>query len=126
MKDRNGTMAANLSGWPEMWLSAWMRPWAAFGDWNALWGGPWRNWLESLAMMPAPWMPALAAERQGQPAAIDFFLPWLPRVEACIEPLDSHSGADAVRVMLRAILPGGADGLEIDATVIHHRRAADT
>ncbi|MDR2031621.1 MAG: hypothetical protein LBP86_05060 [Azoarcus sp.] len=125
MKD--GNEAAGLSKLPEVWWSAWMRPWAAFGDWNALWGGPWRNWLESLAGMPVPWMPALAAERQGQPAAIDFFLPWLPRVEAYIEPLDSHSGTEAVRVMVRAILPGGLGGgdcLEVDATV--RCRAADT
>ncbi|MDR1661984.1 MAG: hypothetical protein LBR95_06110 [Azoarcus sp.] len=114
-----------LLGLPGLWLSAWTRPWGVFGDWNALWGdwaGSWRRWLESAAAMPAAWVPALADERQEQPASIAFFLPWLPRIEARIAPLD-HDDDDAVRVMLRATLPGGlgGGGLEVDATVRRYR-----
>ena len=110
-----------MAEWPGMWLSAWMRPWAMLGDWNALWrnwGDSWRDWLKSVAAMPAAWMPALAAERQEGPESIAFFLPWLPRVEARVEPLDPIDGR-AMRVMLRATLPAGLGGerLEVDAVV---------
>ncbi|MDR3213546.1 MAG: hypothetical protein LBT71_06480 [Azoarcus sp.] len=80
-------------------------------DWNVLWSGwssLWRHWLESMAAKPAVWMPALAAERQGEPDAIAFFLPWLPRIKAQISPPD-HTDGDAMRVMLRATLPSGLD-----------------
>jgi hypothetical protein len=118
---------------PDLWLSAWSRPWGVFDDWNSMlsdWHGSWRHWLDSLATVPAAWIPALAAEREGQPAAINFFLPWLPRVDAQIMTPD-HPDGDAVRVMLRATLPrgsGGGDGdwLEVDTTVTHHRGDTDT
>ncbi|MDR1228296.1 MAG: hypothetical protein LBK55_04640 [Azoarcus sp.] len=116
---------SGMAGLPGLWLSAWTRPWGMFGNWNALWGGwsgPWRRWLESVAAMPAAWVPALAEERQGQPASIAFFLPWLPRIEAQVSPLD-HGDDNAVRMMLRATLPGGlgGSGLEVDATVRRYR-----
>ena len=119
----------DAAGLPGMWLSAWTRPWAVFSNWNKHWddwNGSWGQWLKVMATQPAPWMPALAAGRQRQPEAIGFFLPWLPRLEASITPLDSHSDEAAVRVMLRATLPGGLGGegqevLEVDAKVRRHR-----
>ncbi|MDR1461848.1 MAG: hypothetical protein LBI68_01740 [Azoarcus sp.] len=121
---------SGLAGLPELWLSTWMRPWGMFGHWNTLWGGwtgTWQRWLESAAAMPAAWMPALAEERQGQPESIAFFLPWLPRIETKILPPD-HGDDDAVRVMLRATLPGGlgGGGLEVDATVRRYRAGVAT
>jgi hypothetical protein len=118
---------SGAAGLPGLWLSAWARPWEMFGDWNTLWGdwsGSWRRWLESVAAMPAAWMPALAEERQGQPESIAFFLPWLPRIEAQVLPPD-HGDDNAVRVMLRASLPGGlGGGLEVDATVRRYHAGA--
>jgi hypothetical protein len=132
MRPEDDESPEGVSWLPETWLSAWARPWGAFGNWNTVWDdwhGSWRHWLNSLATMPAAWMPALAAERKGQPAAIDFFLPWLPRIEAQFMTPD-HSDGDAVRVMLRAALPaslsGERDWLEVDATVRRRRGDKDT
>ncbi|MDR3087882.1 MAG: hypothetical protein LBU45_08050 [Azoarcus sp.] len=131
MAMKSGWDVAGFSGLPGLWLSAWTRPWSVFGNWNERWSdwnGSWWHWLEAMATQPVPWMPALAAGRQGQPEAIGFFLPWLPRIEATITPLDSHSDEAAVRVMLRATLPGGLGGdcLEVDAKVRRHRGVAPT
>jgi hypothetical protein len=131
MRPEGDEVPAGVPWLPDMWLSAWSRPWGVFDDWNSMlndWHGSWRNWLNSVATMPAAWMPALAAERKEQPAAIDFFLPWLPRIEAQFMTPD-HSDGDAVRVMLRAALPGGLGGegdwLEVDATVRRRRNAKE-
>jgi hypothetical protein len=108
----------------EAWLSAWLRPLNTFEEWNALWVEPWRRWLESVALPPAAWLPALVADSQArQPSSIGFFLPWLPRIDAEISPLGDHLDEDAVRVMLRAVLPPGMGGdwLRIDATVSRAR-----
>lgn len=93
----------DMLGLPGMWMSAWTRPWLTLGDWNAVWSdwnGSWRRWMESMAALPVAWMPVLAAEQEGKSPELDFFLPWLPRIEAQIVPLD-HSKEAAVRVMLR-------------------------
>ncbi|GHU10562.1 hypothetical protein AGMMS50225_14320 [Betaproteobacteria bacterium] len=115
------TVAGELT---EAWLSNWLQPWKALGEWNALWADPWRRWLKTVPVAPAAWLPALAGNRrERQPLAIEFFLPWLPRIEAEITPLRrQHSDEDAVRVMLRAVLPAsvGGDWLQVDATVTRH------
>ncbi|MDR2688482.1 MAG: hypothetical protein LBB76_01830 [Azoarcus sp.] len=115
-KDADTANETELSaGWPLAWWS----PWASLENWSVLWQEPLRAWAESMARLPAAWMPALAEERAGQPSSIDFFLPWLPRIDARIEALDGHDNEDALRVMLRAALPGslGGDYLEVDAKV---------
>ena len=86
---------------------------------------------DSVVSAPNPWLPALAAGRPDQPAAIDFFLPWLPRIEAFVTPLDRPGEQDAVRVMLRASLPQLGAGkqkewLDVDATVSRSPRAPAT
>lgn len=101
-------------------------------EWNAFWGTQWKAWFDALASAPNPWLPALAAGRPDQPAAIDFFLPWLPRVEAFVTPLDpSGEDQEAVRVMLRAALPHVGSGeqqdwLNVDATVSRSLRTTAT
>ena len=63
----------------DAWMNAWMQPLAT---WQRFVGGQWQQWLDAMAHLPSPWLPALAAGREGQPPAIDFFLPWLPVVAA--------------------------------------------
>lgn len=62
----------------DAWMNAWMQP---LETWQRFVGGQWQRWLDGMAQLPSPWLPALAAGREGQPPAIDFFLPWLPIVE---------------------------------------------
>jgi len=104
------------------WMSAYMQPWSILQDWNAFWSKQWKIWFDTVVSTPNPWLPALAAGRAGQPAAIDFFLPWLPRIEALVTPLESCGERDAVRVMLRAALPHlgpieQTEWLNVDAAV---------
>jgi hypothetical protein len=75
-------------------------------------GSQWQQWLKTVGSVPNVWLPALAAERRGQPPAIDFFLPWLPRGESSVVPLDVHGAETAMRLMMRAALPlfGAAAG----------------
>lgn len=106
----------------EMWMSAWLQPWSALQTWAEFWTGPWQAWLQGVAAAPTAWLPALAGERHDEPTAIDFFLPWLPHVEALVKPLEGMPGEEAMRVMLRAALPplaafGGSDWLMVDAVV---------
>lgn len=105
-----------------------MQPWSMLPDWNAFWGRQWKVWFDAVVSAPNPWLPALAEGRPDQSAAIDFFLPWLPRIEAVVTPLDPAGEKDAVRVMLRAALPHVGSGeqtewLNVDATV---SRATDS
>jgi len=58
----------------DAWMNAWMQPLAT---WQRFVGDQWQRWLEGMAHLPSPWMPALAAGRERQMPAIDFFLPWL-------------------------------------------------
>ncbi len=113
---------------PAALMSAYLQPWSMLQDWNAFWARQWQMWFDSVVAAPNPWLPALAAGRPDQPAAIDFFLPWLPRIEALVTPLDPAGEQDAVRVMLRASLPHVGFGepkewLDVDATVSRSSRA---
>lgn len=103
-------------------MAACWQPWEALNGWNAYWGTQWREWFESFVSAPNPWVPALADERSDRSAAIDFFLPWLPRIEAVAAPLETEQGRDVVRVMMRAALPfsgarAAAEWLNVDAIV---------
>ena len=116
--------AARIAAASEMWISAWMRPWTVLHAWNDYWREQWMAWLALRTATPAAWLPALAGERLDQPDAINYFLPWLPRIDARVVPLDSSSDKDAKRVMLRASLPGAGtsgrtDWLTVDATIRH-------
>lgn len=121
MKHAQSFVPTSVIDLSSTWFSACMQPWTMWQGWT-------QAWLDSVAAMPNVWMPALAAGRKNQPAAIDFFLPWMPRVNATVTPLDGHSPDDAVRVMLRATLPflGGqaADGLLVDAKVTRQKGTA--
>ncbi|BAL24128.1 hypothetical protein [Azoarcus sp. KH32C] len=87
------------------WLNACMRPWSILNTLNAFWSDQWKLWLSAVASTPAPWLPALAEEREGQPAVIDFFLPWLPRLDMSGTPRGAVDEKDFVRAMLRAAAP---------------------
>lgn len=113
----HGAAAGNAA-----WLAACWQPWEQLNGWNAFWVSQWRSWFDALASAPNPWLPALAGERRGQPVGIDLFLPWLPRIEAMVSPFDAVNGHEAVRVMLRAVLPFApaahvAEWLNVDAIV---------
>lgn len=115
---------ARLAEVSEMWMSAWLKPLSALNVWNEYWRDHWKSWLAGRAAGPAAWLPALAEERFDQPDAINFFLPWLPRVDALVVPLDAPGEDEAMRLMLRAALPrvgafGPAEWLTVDATIRH-------
>ena len=117
-------MPAALASAAGLWLNAWMQPWSALRVWNDYWLEQWKTWLGAQAAAPATWLPALAAERVGASESINFFLPWMPRIEALVVPLDEPAAEDAMRVMLRAALPrvGAAAAVEwltVDATIRH-------
>lgn len=86
----------------DVWISTWVQPWSAWQVWSKLWGENWQRWLDAASSVPTPWLPALAGDRRDQPAAIDFFLPWLPRTDADFGVPAVH---DAVSTMLRAAAP---------------------
>ena len=121
MKHAQSFVPTSVLDLSSTWFSACMQPWTMWQGWT-------QAWLDSMAAMPNVWMPALAAGRKNQPAAIDFFLPWMPRVNATVSPLDGHSPDDAVRVMMRATLPflGGlaGEGLLVDAKVTRQKGVA--
>lgn len=124
---RSGDPTGLATG-PAALMSACLQPWSMLQDWNAFWARQWQIWFDSVVSAPNPWLPALAAGRPDQPAAIDFFLPWLPRIEAFVTPLDPAAEQDAVRVMLRASLPHVGFGeqkewLDVDARVTRSSRA---
>ncbi len=100
----------------DAWINAWMKPWTAWQGWSDFWA-QYQTWLGTLAAAPNPWLPALAKERRDQPASIEFFLPWLPRLPTSMVSLDSPEQNEALRVMLRAALPWGAatDWLQVGA-----------
>lgn len=84
-------------------FATWGRPWLMLASWNLYWGDQWSQWVRAVASGPNPWLPALATERKGQPAAIDFFLPWIPP-----GPLEGGAEIDekeAVKAMIRAATP---------------------
>lgn len=87
------------------WTESWTQPWSAWQTWSRLWGEQWQRWFDALATTPTPWLPALAEGRTRQPAAIDFFLPWLPRADFRVSPTDADAGRDTVHAMLRAAVP---------------------
>lgn len=116
--------AAGLAAVSEKWMLAWLQPWSALNVWNEYWRDQWKTWLAGRAAAPAAWLPALAEERFDQPDPINFFLPWLPRVDALVVPLGAPGEEDAMRLMLRAALPrvgafGSSEWLTVDATIRH-------
>lgn len=121
MNENRSGEPAGLAAGPAL-MSACLQPWSMLQDWNAFWVRQWQVWFDSVVSAPNPWLPALAAGRPEQSAAIDFFLPWLPRFEALVTPLRAAGEQDAVRVMLRASLPHVGFGeqkewLDVDATI---------
>lgn len=128
MNESRSGEPTGLAAGPAALMSACLQPWSMLQDWNAFWVRQWQVWFDTVVSAPNPWLPALAARRPDQPAAIDFFLPWLPRIEALVTPLDPGGEQDAVRVMLRASLPHVGVGerkewLDVDATVSRSPRA---
>lgn len=99
---KSASIFADASG---QWVSACFKPWSSLAGWSIFWGDQWKQWLSAICAQPNPWLPALASERVGQPAVIDFFLPWLPRAEATSGTVDAVNENDAVRAMLRAAVP---------------------
>ncbi|MDR1424711.1 MAG: hypothetical protein LBI92_08945 [Azoarcus sp.] len=102
----------DMLGLPGMWVSVWTRPWLALGDWNAVWSdwhGSWRRWMESMATLPVAWLPALAAEREEKSPELNFFLPWLPRIEAQTAPPPAPPNEAAVRVPQESVGEGGVE-----------------
>jgi hypothetical protein len=98
--------AANLiAEASQEWLNACMQPWSILSTLNAFWSDQWKLWLSAVASTPAPWLPALAEDREGQPAVIDFFLPWLPRLDMSEASSGAVGERDFVRAMLRAAAP---------------------
>jgi len=112
MRTAYTTPSATFAALSSAWLSACAQPWTAWQGWSQLMGSQWQQWLKTVGSVPNVWLPALAAERRGQPPAIDFFLPWLPRGESSVVPLDVHGAETAMRLMMRAALPlfGAAAG----------------
>lgn len=94
------------------WLNACMQPWSILNTLNAFWSDQWKLWLSAVASAPAPWLPALAEEREGQPEVIDFFLPWLPRLDMSQAFGEALAEKDLVRAMLRAAAPHVGDGTD--------------
>jgi hypothetical protein len=94
-----------LEGNSARWMSACMQPWSVLQDWNAFWLSQWKTWFEAIASAPNPWVSALASGRADQAPAIDFFLPWLPRMDAVVTSFGPAGANDAMRVMLRAASP---------------------
>ena len=117
MKTAYTTPSATFAALSSAWLSACSQPWTAWQGWSQLMGSQWQQWLKTVGSVPNVWLPALAAERRGQPPAIDFFLPWLPRGESSVMPLDVHGAETAMRLMMRAALPlfGAAAGTSTEA-----------
>lgn len=89
----------------DAWMESWTQPWSAWQTWSRLWGEQWQRWFDALAAVPTPWLPALAEGRKQQPAAIDFFLPWLPRADFRVASPGANAGHDNVHAMLRAAVP---------------------
>lgn len=114
------SMIAEVSG---QWFSVCLQPWSALCTWNAYWGDRWKSWLSEIGAAPNPWLPALASDRPNQPVGIDFFLPWLPRVDAIVGSLGAAGEKDAQRVMLRAALPhvGSSSEVASEAGEAHAR-----
>ncbi len=112
MKTAYTSPSATFSALSSAWLSACAQPWTAWQGWSQLMGSQWQQWLNAVGSVPNVWLPALASDRRGQSQAIDFFLPWLPRGEGNVMPLDVHGAETAVRLMMRAALPlfGGVEG----------------
>ncbi|MDX9836694.1 MAG: hypothetical protein RBT39_03940 [Azoarcus sp.] len=112
MKTAYTSPSATFAALSSAWLSACAQPWTAWQGWSQLMGSQWQQWLNAVGSVPNVWLPALASDRRGQSQAIDFFLPWLPRGEGNVMPLDVHGAETAVRLMMRAALPlfGGVEG----------------
>ena len=113
---RTSPAANPIAAFSDLWVDAWTRPFSAWQGWNSFWGEQWHAWLSAFGSGPSPWLPALAEGRENQPSQIDFFLPWLPRLDGGASA-DGHDSEEAVKVMLRAALPWApaADWLMVEA-----------
>lgn len=90
---------AEVSGY---WVSACFQPWSVAVNWNTFLSERWKQWLSAVASAPNPWLPALADERSGQSPSIDFFLPWLPHLDAVSGEVRPVGIDEAVSVMRKA------------------------
>lgn len=115
------SMIAEVYG---QWFSACLQPWSGLCTWNAYWGDQWKVWLSEIGSAPNLWLPALASDRHDQPVSIDFFLPWLPKLEAIVGSHGAIGEKDAQRVMLRAALPhmGSSNEASFEMDDAHHAR----
>lgn len=113
------SMIAEVYG---QWFSACLQPWSGLCTWNAYWGDRWKVWLTEIGSAPNLWLPALASDRHDQPVSIDFFLPWLPKLEAIVGSHGAIGEKDAQRVMLRAALPHIGSSNEVSSDDAHHVR----
>ena len=117
MKSAYTSPSATFAALSSAWLSACAQPWTAWQGWTQLMGSQWQQWLNAVGSVPNVWLPALASDRRGESQAIDFFLPWLPRGEGNVMPLDVRGAETAVRLMMRSALPlfGGVAGQAAEA-----------
>lgn len=89
----------------EQWMKTCFMPWTALNNWNAFWGDQWKGWLKGLATAPNPWLAPLAGGRSDRRVEVDFFLPWLPRVQSGFESAPVSAEKAMLSAMFRATLP---------------------
>lgn len=105
MKTDSTSPSAPIAALSSAWLTAYMQPWAAWQGWTQFMGDQWQRWIDSIATVPNPWLPALAAGRRGPTASIELFLPWFPRADSSASAIDPLGADRAVRQMMRAAWP---------------------
>lgn len=105
MKTDHNSPSTPLAALSSAWLTACMQPWAAWQGWTRLMSDQWQQWVDSVGVMPAPWLPALASGRRGHTASVEYFLPWLPRTDIAVDVPDVHGPDMALRMMMRAAWP---------------------
>lgn len=104
------------------WMSACFQPWTVIEEWSMFWTRQWMHWLEAVTAAPNPWLPTVPVDQQGESLDLGLFLPWLPRIEASVMPVETAGDRDAMRVRLRAAMSNTMTGehaewLNVDATV---------
>ncbi|MBR0565837.1 hypothetical protein J5J83_06880 [Azoarcus sp. L1K30] len=105
MKTDSTSASTPIAAISSAWLKAYTQPWAAWQGWTQFVGDQWQQWFDSIATLPNPWLPALAAGRRGQTASIELFLPWFPRADSIMSAVDPLGADRAVRLMMRAAWP---------------------
>jgi hypothetical protein len=89
----------------EQWMKTCFMPWTALNSWNAFWGDQWKGWLKGLETAPNPWLAPLAGGRTDRRVEVDFFLPWLPRVQSGFESAPVSAEKAMLSAMFRAAMP---------------------